>query len=233
MNSFIYRPPIPYTPIPLEYEDKVETLYQDGHKVKLLHIQNGESLIIFSHGTASDLGKICNRMKHLSEEMKMSVCSYDYIGYGEYNDSYPTEELCKKSIEMVYNRFKSQYKTIVLFGVSLGTGPSLYLAAKEKIYKLILVSPYKSILKVAVDNWIANPILYYIDQFDNEEKIKQIAFPIMIIHGTKDEVIGIEHSYHLASLNKNVEMVVVKDGMHKNMFSFKETIKNIKEFLYK
>ena len=61
--------------------------------------------------------------------------SYDYPGYG-HSSGKPSELGCYEAIDAVFTKliqdkeiFKNQ---IVLWGRSLGTGPSCYLAAREK-----------------------------------------------------------------------------------------------------
>ena len=82
--------------------------------------------ILYSHGNGEDLGMIENAISPLVEEGYTCV-SYDYPGYG-HSSGKPSEQGCYEAIDAVFTKliqddeiFKNQ---IVLWGRSLGTGPS-------------------------------------------------------------------------------------------------------------
>lgn len=101
-----------------------------------------------------------DRMKALARELNVNVMCYDYTGYG-YSTGSPSEEMCYRSIEAAYNYLRRMLgipaSQIVLYGRSLGSGPSCYLAAKtavqgESVAGLILHSPFLSIYRIVVNS---------------------------------------------------------------------------------
>ena len=83
--------------------------------------------------------------------------AYDYTGYGKSQGS-PEETSCYADIEAAYRYLltvrNTQPEQIVLYGRSLGSGPSCYLAAKtaregRSVAGVILQSPLLSAYRVA------------------------------------------------------------------------------------
>ncbi len=118
--------------------------------------------ILFSHGNAEDLGMMYRRMKEMAMLLCANVLAYDYTGYGlsTPNHTTPSEHLCYKNIQAAYHHLTKVMHIppaeIVLYGRSLGSGPSCYLAQKtaedgESVAGLILHSPFLSIYRIVID----------------------------------------------------------------------------------
>ncbi len=88
---------------------------------------------LFSHGNAEDLGTIYEWFVLFSAELRVNLIAYDYEGYGKAT-GYPSESNCYEDIEIVYNHLTETLgilpENIILYGRSLGSGPSIYLAEK-------------------------------------------------------------------------------------------------------
>ena len=114
--------------------------------------------LLYSHGNAEDLGMMYNRMKELARVLGCNVMAYEYAGYGlSEPQTECSEDLCYRSIDAAYsylvNVMKIPPKKIVLYGRSLGSGPSCYMAKKtadegKSVGGLILHSPFLSIYRV-------------------------------------------------------------------------------------
>jgi len=91
-----------------------------------------------------------------------------------------------------------QPEQVVLYGRSLGSGPSCYLSAKtaaegRSVAGLILQSPLLSAYRVAF-NFRFTMIG---DRFPNIDYAPHIKTPTFIIHGTQDEVVPFWHGQDL------------------------------------
>ena len=79
----------------------------------------------------------------------MHVMAVEYPGYGLYKSSQPDEEAIKEDALSIYDYLTLcvgiREKDILLFGRSMGSGPTSYLASVREPYGLILMSPYTSI----------------------------------------------------------------------------------------
>jgi pimeloyl-ACP methyl ester carboxylesterase len=116
----------------------------------------------------------------------------------------PSEENCYADIEAVYSclvkdRGISPHQ-IVLYGRSVGSGPSCWLAAKtardgNSVGGLVLHSPFTSVYRVVLNLGFT----MVGDKFPNIDNIKQVTCPVMICHGREDGVVPFWHGVQLHS----------------------------------
>lgn len=180
--------------------------------------------ILFSHGNAEDLGMIYDWFNDLARVLRVNIMAYDYTGYGKsgigsgggtgtgatsgantamsVSALVPTEESCYNDIQAAYQYLtqvrRIQPEQIVLYGRSLGSGPSCYLAAKtatagRSVGGVILQSPLLSAYRVAFNFRFT----MLGDRFPNVDYAPQIACPVFIVHGTQDEVVPFWHGQDL------------------------------------
>jgi abhydrolase domain-containing protein 17 len=94
-------------------------------------------VILFSHGNAEDIGMIYEWFCEFTRELNVNLLAYDYNGYGKANGK-PTEQGCYDCIDAAYefltDTMKISPNNIVLYGRSIGSGPSCYLA--ERLSKM-------------------------------------------------------------------------------------------------
>ena len=174
------------------------------HRIPAFFIKRREATItiLFSHGNAEDLGMMHERMKGMARELNVNIMCYDYTGYG-YATGSPSEEMCYRNIESAYSYLRNILGIpacqIVLFGRSLGSGPSCYLAAKtahdgESVAGLILHSPFLSIYRIVINSSNLGMVG---DMFPNAKRGPDIRCPVFIIHGTEDTVVPFSHGLEL------------------------------------
>lgn len=189
----------------------------DGKKISAIYLENpkAQKTILFSHGNGEDLGSILFLLEKF-RDMGFSVFAYDYHGYGT-SDGRPTEYRTYLDIQAAYSYLTQTLhilpKDIILYGRSIGTGPSIELARKAAIGGVILESAMVSTFRV-----MTVVPLFPVDKFRNNQKIAQIKAPILFIHGTADRVIPIWHGkqlYQLARAPKLFYEVVGAD--HNNV----------------
>ena len=106
-----------------------------GNRIPAFYIErpNAAVTILFSHGNAEDLGMIYDWFSDLARVLRANVLAYDYSGYGKASGT-PSEQNCYGDIEAAFH-YLTQVRhvppeQIVLYGRSLGSGPSCYLASK-------------------------------------------------------------------------------------------------------
>ena len=99
---------------------------------------------------------------------------------------------CYQAIDAVFEHLTEQKginpHDIVLWGRSLGTGPSCYLAEKKKVGGIILETPFMTAFRTVTET----PFLPW-DRFRNLERAPSIHCPSLVIHGKKDEVVPFRH----------------------------------------
>mmetsp|Transcript_20163 Transcript_20163/g.28962 ORF Transcript_20163/g.28962 Transcript_20163/m.28962 type:complete len:275 (+) Transcript_20163:63-887(+) len=192
LSSLVFQPPS------VTYLNATKNLIwldtKSGVKIPAFYINRKcKVTLLFSHGNAEDLGMIYEWFCELSREIQVNVLAYDYEGYGK-APGVPSEKSCYENIEAAYSHLTEKLlippENIVLYGRSLGSGPSTYLAHKlscQGVYLggLVLQSPVLSIYRVAFNFRFTLPG----DMFPNVDRISSVCCPIYVIHGTRDEVV--------------------------------------------
>jgi fermentation-respiration switch protein FrsA (DUF1100 family) len=147
-------------------------------------------IIIYSHGNAEDIGKVESQLETILKD-GWSIITYDYPGYGN-SSSKASEYGCYDAIDTVYRYLTEKKKItpdrIVLWGRSLGTGPSCYLAEKKQVGGLILETPFISAFRTIT----GRSVLPW-DRFRNLERAPNITCPSLVIHGKLDEIVPFKH----------------------------------------
>ena len=145
-----------------------------GDSIACMHYGNKESpevSVIFSHGNGEDLSNLKSFLSFWSSH-SIEIIAYDYPGYGLSRGN-PSEQGCYDAIDAVYEELNlglgRDPSKIIAWGRSLGTGPSLYLAAKHKVGGLILETPFLSAFR-SVTGFTMLPW----DRFRNFERTKDI-----------------------------------------------------------
>jgi len=228
VSTLVFRPPIPTRIKPSKYfyievpSEEARSCLSNGcsmvptttnyetnmplmgpHKIPAFFIRRrGATLtFLFSHGNAEDLGMMYGRMKEMARVLGVNVLAYDYTGYG-LSSGQPSEEMCYRNIEAAYNYLRIDRNIpsshIILYGRSLGSGPSCHLAKLtadkgESVAGLILHSPFLSIYRIVMDVGFS----LVGDMFRNKDNAQGIRCPVLIIHGTKDEVVPFWHGDEL------------------------------------
>lgn len=204
---------------------------------------NDRRWIIMSHGNAEDLMQCHPQVERMSKDLLADVIVWDYSGYGlnPLNEYERTPEGMNKSLEAVYHhmiKLGYHYKHAILWGYSLGTGPTTAFAAKlnqtenTHIAGVVLQSPYTSIEGVykhitpsIVSSWIT------IDKrWDSEANISQIKDPVLILHGQRDGMIPISHGSKLNDVCSQAKFVVFPHTGHTN-FDYTLVTKEVQKWI--
>eukprot|EP00397_Hematodinium_sp_SG-2012_P040173 GEMP01043972.1.p1 GENE.GEMP01043972.1~~GEMP01043972.1.p1 ORF type:complete len:257 (+),score=30.14 GEMP01043972.1:112-882(+) len=189
--------------------------------------------LLFSHGNAEDLGMIVPSFREVATMLNVNVFAYEYTGYGQSTGS-PSEKGFQADIEAAFKYLRDvlhiPWEEIVLFGRSVGSGPSCYLAVKTAVRGIILQSPVLSILRVAFPLRYTLPL----DLFANGDLVSHIEAPCFVIHGTRDEIVPFRHGVELARRAKNAyHPFWVDGGGHNNLelICYHDFYAHIKAFL--
>ena len=151
----------------------------------------------------------------------MNAVVYEYTGFGESNGKVPSEQSLYDDIETVYlyltENLNILSNKIILYGRSIGSGPSTYLAEKYEVAGVILHSPIMSALRVVFNLRFTLPF----DKFPNIDRMAGIDCPVFIIHGRRDEIVPFYHAEELWSQCKCPYPPYYVDGAgHNNVEKF-------------
>lgn len=166
---------------------------------------NDRPTILFSHGNAVDLGQMMPIFSDLANHLNVDIMGYDYSGYG-CSKGLPSTQNTLSDIQAVFDHLVHYHNIppsrIVLYGQSIGSGPSTWLASRvPDLAGLVLHSGLVSGVRVLNPNMRWWP--GWADIYPNFNLLPLVKAPVLVMHGTQDEVIHISHGYRLYELAPN------------------------------
>ncbi|EIE24656.1 alpha/beta-hydrolase [Coccomyxa subellipsoidea C-169] len=189
--------------------------------------------ILFSHGNAVDLALMLPFYREIARELQVNLMGYDYSGYGA-STGLPTVLNTFTDIEACLVWLLQQGKQpedIILYGQSVGSGPTCHLAAKTpKLGGVVLHSPLATGMRVMNPTWNYWPT--FLDVYPNIRLVPKIAAPLLILHGTKDEVVDISAGRALHAAAKNpVAPLWAQNCNHQNVELSPEYLLRLRAFV--
>ena len=169
-----------------------------GESLNALHFTVPESkgLIVYYHGNAGSLNG-WGEIAEIYLNAGFDLLIYDYLGFGKSTGKLNSEEELLENALLVYQEALKlrDEKEILIIGYSLGSGPASYVASKNQPSRLILKTPYYSLLKLAKSHspWLPVSLIFKYP-VKSHRFLQEVACPIAIFHGTADQVIPVEHS---------------------------------------
>lgn len=162
--------------------------------------------ILYSHPNAVDLGQVLPLYLELSRILQVNIFTYDYSGYGA-SSGEPSVHNSLADITAAFDFLCSKYnkrpKDVVLYGQSVGSGPTVYLASKvPDLAGVILHAPLLSGMRVLYPGLACWPRC--VDIYPNTSLIKRVQAIVLVMHGTEDEVIDVRHGKRLFKLARRV-----------------------------
>ncbi|KAI4809091.1 hypothetical protein KUCAC02_018005 [Chaenocephalus aceratus] len=224
-----------YSQRELDLTDVFLTRSSRGNRVGCMYIRcapNARFTVLFSHGNAVDLGQMSSFYIGLGTRINCNIFSYDYSGYGV-STGKPSEKNLYADIDAAWHALRSRYgispENIILYGQSIGTVPTVDLASRFECAAVVLHSPLTSGMRVAFPD---TKKTYCFDAFPNIEKVSKIPSPVLIIHGTEDEVIDFSHGLALFErCPKAVEPLWVEGAGHNDIELYSQYLERLRRFI--
>lgn len=150
---------------------------------------------------------------------EVTVYLLPYRSYGG-NPGNVTEENLYRDALKLYDQIISRHQSVTAMGRSLGSGVATYLASKRKIDKLILVTPYDSIVNVAQSHYPVFPVgLLIEDRFESWRRAPDIDSDVLILVAGRDEIIPRTNTDNLVQHFKQKPRVIVFENTGHNTVS--------------
>lgn len=177
-------------------------------------------LLIYFHGNA---GNLSHRLPDLLQirNMGINTLAVSYRGYGK-SQGTPSEEGIyadgEAALEYAVRQLGFPLERIILLGRSIGTTVATHIAQQRKINGLILVTPLTSGKDQATASGLGLISFLAGNAFDNRMKIRQVSCPVLIIHGTSDQVIPYSMGKQLyETANDPKRFVTIPGAGHNNL----------------
>jgi hypothetical protein len=168
--------------------------------------------VIFGHGNGELIDYWPNELRRFAA-MGVGLLLVEYPGYGRSAGS-PSQAGISETFTLAYDVLAARKDVdpgrILLFGRSLGGGAVCDLALRRPSAALILMSAFTSVSAFAV-RYLA-PAFMIRDPFDNLAAVRQYPGPVLVVHGSFDEVVPFSHGRELHAAARNGKMIVYEAG---------------------
>jgi pimeloyl-ACP methyl ester carboxylesterase len=189
-------------------------------------------IIVFFHGNgclASDMSVVMSE----AQKANMACALVEYPGYAD--SQTPSEAKILKSSLACFDHIKRKNKhlsskQVVVFGQSLGTCVATYVASMRRVSKVVLVSCFPSIARVAnlkvVEGLLAN-------KFRAELWAKKVKAPVLAVHAELDALISkavFDEQVANFVASPSIRSVIVKSQTHNSVLASKDFWKVFHDF---
>ncbi len=187
----------------------------EGAEIKVWTVSRpGRTALIYFGGNAEDVGASIGRFADLLPEY--SLYFVNYRGYGG-STGEPSERALVGDAIALYDHLRARYEEIHVLGRSLGSGVAAQLASERDVRRLVLVTPFDSLVNVARAHYPWMPVgLLMRDRFDSASRASSIASEAFIVVAGDDEIIQRVRSDALVGAFQSNPRVVVLDGARHN-----------------
>lgn len=188
-------------------------------------------VVIFAHGNASNLSDLVFRFQQF-HDWGCSVMAFDYRGYGESSGPFPNEQRVYEDIEAAWQYLTMQRQIeaskIVAYGQSIGGAIALNLAVDHpEAAGLIMESSFTSMRDMVDYRFPLLPKVIPIDwlltqRFDSVQKMRSLQVPLLLIHGTDDDIVPVSmsqrlHEAAISGGNTATRLFLIDGGDHNSL----------------
>ncbi len=193
--------------------------------------RTGPRAILYFGGNGEDVA--FNLAGFTSAFPEHSLYLVNYRGYGGSSGA-PTEAGLQADAVAAFDHLRQHHAEIVVIGRSLGSGVATYLATVRAVHRLVLVTPFDSLVNVARRQMTFFPVgLLLRDRFDSAARAPRIQVPTLLVVAGADRLIERARSDALAAAftAAPVRTVLIAGAGHNDIDSRPQYLESIAEFL--
>jgi uncharacterized protein len=183
-RSFIYYP----QPKSVPDDSPPLILNVDGERILIsIGTNTGADAVIYFGGNAEDVRRSLPTLAHAYPDR--SLFAMNYRGYGG-STGKPTETALIADALTLFDRVHADHPKVIVIGRSLGSGVATHISSERPVERLILVTPYDSLLNVAKTQFRYFPLSWLmLDKFESWRYAPKVSVPTQLIAAENDEVI--------------------------------------------
>ncbi len=225
-RSFIYFPVAGW-----EHSFPTERFTSQGETIEVV-VLNKEmnNAIIYFGGNAEFVAANAPAFEQAFPER--AIYLVNYRGYGGSSGS-PSEQALYADALQVYDALIASHEDVAVIGRSVGSGIATYLAANRPVPRLVLVTPFDSMLSMAIDQFPFFPVRFFLkDRYDSYSRVNQIESQTLVLLAGKDSIIRPKYSNRLISAfpKSQVTVKTFREAGH-NTLPQREYLMTMSEFL--
>lgn len=178
------------------------------------------SIVLLLHGSGGNLAEEVGVLEMLRDVVHASTLIVDYRGYGKSGGTLGAEQDFYRDAlaarRWLERRAGVGPEGIVLIGRSLGSGIAIELGARDGARALVIQSGFPSLRAVAAHHYWWAPIHRWMRYpFDSRAKIARFHGPVLVSHGTDDDVVPLALARELfEAANPPKELLILPGHTH-------------------
>jgi len=192
-----------------------------GGSLDALHFTqpHARGLVFFVHGNAGNL-ETWTAGVDFYRHINYDLFIFDFRGYGKSTGRIESEERLFADVRAAWDAIAPAYrdKPVVIYGRSLGTPLAARLARDVEPRLLVLVTPFTNLVAISKRAYPFAPgwLLKY--PLRTDAVIADVRCPILIVHGSNDEVVPLAESEQLRALAQvPTELLIVAGAGHNDL----------------
>lgn len=203
-RSFIYYPTrgVAATPgdVGLDFEEVVFRA-RDGTRLHGWFVPaEGDRTLLWFHGNAGNISDRVDPLRELHDELDANIFLVSLRGYGR-SEGRPHEQGtyldARAALDALRRRDDIDPGRVVYYGQSLGAAIAVHLATDQPPAALVLEAAFTSVPDMARHHYRL-PLGFLIrTRYDTLSKIADVGAPLLLLHGTDDEVVPFTMSERL------------------------------------
>lgn len=203
--------------------------------LKIWRVGSGDKAIIYFGGNAEDVAQNMPQFA-ATAFADHTVYLVNYRGFGG-SSGKPSEAALFQDALAVHDFAAARHRQVTVIGRSLGSGVAVFLASSRKLDKLVLITPYDSIERLAKRNFPLFPVGQLLqDKYDSVSRAPGIRVPTLVFVAEHDEVIPRTHTEALVAALRlapqaSVKVEVLADTTHNSIGASARYWRLLQEFL--
>lgn len=191
-----------------------------------------KGIVLYFHGNMRNIERYAQFAPYFTKH-NYEVWMIDYPGFGKSTGKF-TEQTVYSDALLLYKMAakKTGASKLIIYGKSLGTGIASFLAANNECRQLILETPYYSMKELAKHYFFIYPssklIRYH---FPIHEYLSKVTAPVIMFHGTKDEIIPYKQVERLKKENPSAQLITIPAGQHNDLYQFSQLTQKLDSLL--
>jgi pimeloyl-ACP methyl ester carboxylesterase len=221
---FAFSEPFEEVTVPVEAATLNALLFKAQNKGT--DFKSVPGVVLYLHGNAGSLrswGDVASDFTSRGYDILIP----DYRGFGKSTGNIVNEKQLLDDGLAVYRMLAKTWpeNRIIVYGRSIGTGVATFLARSGGPRMLILESPFLSMIDLASHHYpfLPRPIISMFLRYPlrNDRRIGEVACPVYLFHGAKDDIIPFDHSVRLERLIRSPHRLIrIEGGGHNDLSDF-------------
>ncbi|MGQ0799112.1 MAG: alpha/beta hydrolase [Pseudomarimonas sp.] len=177
-------------------------------------------VLLYFGGNAEGIGQMRESLRNWLPQRASYLLAYR--GYGA-SDGSPSQDLLFADAVALYDEVATRHPgaRVAVIGRSLGSGVAAYLASQRAVDKLVLVTPFDSLVAVAGAHypWLPTSLLVT-ERFESTHWLRDYREPVLVIRAGQDQVIPPTNTDRLiAALPQAPQVLIVPTAGHNHVLT--------------